>query len=791
MKKIFYTGIAIILLAGINSCKKDDNTINPGDVVISDKVKVIDDQAWNNNFVSFDTANNIIVLNEAISTVKSFKTGDIILSSAGEGLLKKVKNISQSDGQLIIETDSACLTEVIQQGLIEFEVPLTSTMIKSIDYHYPGMVLKNTDLKSTDQTMLAWDINIVLYDYDGNQATTGDQIKLLGNLNCNWTISTKIDIGFFEGLKEVKFGFESGENMDLQLVAGLQYSFEKKFTLATVNFAPITIMVGPVPVVFTPQFKIVAGVDGYANASVTSEVGQSISFNAGIRYLKNQGWAPYQSFTKSLTFDPPQLNMNAGAGAYVKPEMSVKLYSVAGPFANLKIYGKLNANLLESPWWKLYGGMTMNAGVKMEIFNRFQLDFTVSDLIKYEIVLSQATTPPVTIPSVTTTSITDIFQSGATGGGNVTSSGNGTVTARGICWNTSQNPVVTNNHTSDGTGTGSFTSNITGLTANTTYFVRAYATNSAGTAYGNQVNFTTSPVLQIPVVVTGNASNITSISATVGGAVTSDGNASVSERGIYWGSQANPVSTGTKLPIGSGTGSFSAQLTDLISSTTYYYVAYAINSVGEARGSELIFTTAYQGQPGTVTDIEGNIYNTVIIGSQEWMAENLRTGKYNNGNVIPKITDNNTWVNLSGSGYCWYNNDSTTYALTYGALYNWYTIETGNLCPTGWHVPSDAEWSTMVDFAGGASIAGGKLKATSGWSNNGNGTDDYGYTAMPGGYRNYDGTFGYITNFGMWWSATENNNNNAWLRSMYYNNNSVGRNQNAKRYGFSVRCIKN
>lgn len=187
-------------------------------------------------------------------------------------------------------------------------------------------------------------------------------------------------------------------------------------------------------------------------------------------------------------------------------------------------------------------------------------------------------------------------------------------------------------------------------------------------------------------------------------------------------------------------------------------MAYAINSQGTAYGSQQTFTTTSGGGSGTVTDSDGNVYNTVTIGTQVWMAENLRTTKYKDNTAIPLVTDNTAWTNLSTPGYCWYNNDAATNKSTYGALYNWYTVNTGKLCPTGWHVPTDAEWSTLTTCLGGVGVAGGKLKeaGTSHWmSPNVGATNETGFTALPSGYRYAGGTFEYNGLGGWWWSSTE------------------------------------
>jgi len=196
---------------------------------------------------------------------------------------------------------------------------------------------------------------------------------------------------------------------------------------------------------------------------------------------------------------------------------------------------------------------------------------------------------------------------------------------------------------------------------------------------------------------------------------------------------------------------------------------------------------------GTVTDIDGNVYSTVQIGDQVWMSENLKTTTYNNGTSIDLVTDNTAWENNTTGAYCWYDNDEAQYADTYGALYNWHAVNTGNLCPEGWHVPTDAEWTALEDYIGSdghSGTEGTALKATSGWNNDGNGTDDYGFTALPGGYRYYDGAFYYIGSYGNWWSATEGTAINAWDRSLYYDVSYVYRYYDSKESGFSVRCLR-
>jgi uncharacterized protein (TIGR02145 family) len=395
------------------------------------------------------------------------------------------------------------------------------------------------------------------------------------------------------------------------------------------------------------------------------------------------------------------------------------------------------------------------------------------------------------LPTITTSPVSSVGSATASTGGFIALDGGGAITTRGVCWSTSSNPTISDNKTSDGSGTGSFTSNITGLTAGTTYYVRAYTTNSAGTAYGTQVTFTTTSIqAQIPTLTTASATLVSTTSATSGGNVTSDGGATVTARGVCWSTTTNPTTLNSRTTDGSGTGSFTSNITGLTSGTTYYVRAYATNSAGTAYGSNVTLSTT-SSSGGTNTDADGNIFTTVTIGNQVWMASNLKTTKYNDGTAIPLVTDNTAWFNLTTPAYC-LNSNVIANKDTYGALYNWFTVNTGKLCPTGWHVPSDAEWTVLTTYLGG-NVAGGKLKepGTSHWvSPNTSATNETGFTAVPGGSRYSSGTFNNIGYYGVWWSATQYSTTYAWNRNVYYDNGTVGRDNYEKQYGFSVRCLR-
>jgi len=399
-------------------------------------------------------------------------------------------------------------------------------------------------------------------------------------------------------------------------------------------------------------------------------------------------------------------------------------------------------------------------------------------------------------PTVTTANVTNITVNSAQSGGEVTGDGNGTITARGVCWSTNPDPTLENNmgFTNDGTGLGSFTSEITGLTEGTTYYVKAYSTNEAGAGYGSAKSFKTIDIT-LPIVTTATVVNITSTSAQSGGEVTNDGNSAVTARGVCWGTSPGPTLTDSHTQDGDGTGQFTSYLAGLTPNTSYYVRSYATNSLGTAYGNEIDFTTGNNQIPcpgiPTIT-YEGQVYNTIQIGDQCWLKENLNVGTRINGNLVQ--TDNS---NIEK--YCYDNLESN--CGIYGGLYMWdelmqYSTQEGatGICPTGWHIPTDEEFTTLSDLLGGLEVAGGKMKesGTIHWSSPNTGaSNESGFTGLPGGSHDNDGNFYSLGTDGFFWTSTQSNSTASWERALNYEDEAVFSYSNSKVYGFSVRCLKN
>ena len=399
------------------------------------------------------------------------------------------------------------------------------------------------------------------------------------------------------------------------------------------------------------------------------------------------------------------------------------------------------------------------------------------------------TTSAGSLPAVSTSLITDIEATTATGGGTVTGQGGTNVTMRGVCWSTGQNPDLNDEHTTDGSGIGSFVSALTGLVPDTKYYMRAYATNTAGTAYGGQQYFTTK-IGDPPTVSTLPVSNIEINSATSGGLINSQGGTAVTMRGVCWSTGQNPNLNDEHTTDGSGVGGFFSTLTSLEANTQYFVRAYATNSAGTTYGDTQVFTTLFD-CPSTMADDEGNVYNAFLIGEQCWMKENLNIGTRISGSE--EMTDNSTIEK-----YCFDNNEAN--CETYGGLYQWdemmqYATNEGarGICPEGWHLPTDDEWTILIDYLGEESVAGGKMKEEgyNHWNApNTDATNSSNYTAFGGGHCYNNGTFYGLLLSGYYWSSLKGSDTNAWGWSLHLDSGHIYRNDHPKAHGFSVRCLK-
>jgi uncharacterized protein (TIGR02145 family) len=415
------------------------------------------------------------------------------------------------------------------------------------------------------------------------------------------------------------------------------------------------------------------------------------------------------------------------------------------------------------------------------------------------------TTTASVLATVVTGDVTNITSNSADCSAEVTDDGGETVTARGLVWGTMVDPTLENKEgfRQEGSGTGAFSATMESLTRVTDYYVRAYATNSAGTAYGDPVYFKTLP--DLPSVSTAGITDIGAHIAVGGGEITDDGGAGIVYAGIVWSTSPNPTYENNEGAMGLNNNPFEGLLSGLLAETTYYVRAYAFNDDAHTYvyGEEKSFTTLSfleTVQTGSFTDTRDNTaYNTVTINGQTWMAENLA--------YLPEVCAPD-----AECGYWVYDYDGTDEAVaaatshytTYGVLYNWETAKAS--CPAGWHLPSSDEWSFLemnlgmpsnIAFNGSyiqrATDEGGKIKetGTAHWNSPNTGaTNISGFTALPGGYRLTDqNIFEGLGSSGWFWTSW-GGNPEVTTRNVSSNSPYIGWAQRPPENGYSVRCVQ-
>ncbi|SDJ14589.1 major paralogous domain-containing protein [Flavobacterium noncentrifugens] len=289
--------------------------------------------------------------------------------------------------------------------------------------------------------------------------------------------------------------------------------------------------------------------------------------------------------------------------------------------------------------------------------------------------------------------------------------------------------------------------------------------------------------VKLAVVVTSNVFDVKSDGAVVNANVSEESTAPVTNRGVCWSTATEPtVGSNAKSDGENGGGSFSETITGLVPNTNYYVRAFAENKAGVSYGNQIAFKTHLVTPP--VTDIDGNVYETIQIGSQLWMKENLKTTRYCNGDEIPNVTGNN-WFSLTSGAWRYYDNRSENNAV-YGKLYNWYAAtDARNVCPCDWHLPTREEWLALINHVG---YNGGKLKSVTGWNGPNTGaTNETGFTGLPGGFRGSSNLLFYFGTEGGWWK--NHVNDEAFVLTSF--SDGLGNVVLGKTTGASIRCIKN
>jgi uncharacterized protein (TIGR02145 family) len=468
----------------LNSCKEDIPEIikdDPSEIIISKDVVVIDDQTWKECFLKIDSTNYNLTFSDKSEAINKIVEGNIIVSGIGNGLMRRVKSIKKSNGQLFFNTSPTVLTEVITQGDIEYEQALIQEQISSIQINDKEIVSYKSKLKSTNSK---YNLNINFPDL----WLQDNKVKLSGAFNCNLNLDANIEIGL-SGLEEVKLGFNVNEELGLyfQSLNALSNSdtYPREDTVMTIHFNSKTIWVGYVPLVFKPTLYLKIGYEGQSDRPFTSGFEQSFAYNAGIQWY-NGAWDRYGTSTNNQTFIGPNSNNvpNANLKAYIKPEIEVMINNLVGPYAFLKLFGRIEGvNMVSANQRKytIYKGMSLGAGVRVNVLS-WNWQYEVDNILSYEDACLQNVTafpntpiPVETPPTVTNINLESLSPNRASVSWEIPMLGTRPLIARGICWGTQDNPTLNDNNISlEGMEAGTFINEMINLTPDTKYFVRAY-----------------------------------------------------------------------------------------------------------------------------------------------------------------------------------------------------------------------------------------------------------------------------------------------------------------------------
>jgi len=631
------------------------------------------------------------------------QVGDIILSTDAGGYLRKVTSKTVSGNQLILDTDQASLAEAFTR--IVFDTTITLRFDGSSlsgrkpwgrqPYLAPGVQIRDGKLDLDGKIL-----------FDGFVNGTQVSIKIVsGSFGFEPSLDFDYDIGL---LHQEVHAIASGIlylNVKPEIEASAGFSKSDEVLIA---YLPIPLEWATIPA--SIDFSLYAGYEVGMDIAgeATFDMSGQTTDTVGFRYEDgdfNTVWETDSDWSaESPVWDAEG---NAHAKVYLRPEISIKVIHIAGPYVDVLPYLDFEGAVTSNPYcweWGIYAGLEANVGLELDIFVTSK-SFS-KQLFSAETQLAgDEDCPPDEIPP---------------------------------------DPV-------DDLAAGDATSSSINLT-----WKAPGDDGNSGTVSQYDIRYSTSTITE------SNWNSATQCS----------------------GEPTPQVATSSE----------SFTVTDLSSNTTYYFGIKTADEVPNWSGlSNVPSGKTEPGDSTTVTDIDGNVYKTIKIGNQWWMAENLKVTHYRNGDPIPNVTDNSAWSGLSTGAYCNHDNNEINVD-TYGRLYNWYAVvDSRNIAPAGWHVPTDAEWQTLVDYLGGSAIAGGKMKeaGTTHWySPNTGATNESGFTALPGGWRDMDGYFSSLGGSAYFWSSTEYDTSTAEMHILYFKHSSVNHISGLKRCGLSVRCVR-
>ncbi|MDY0078383.1 MAG: hypothetical protein RBR87_14040, partial [Bacteroidales bacterium] len=614
--------LVLMILLSFFSCKKDLEEIErfSSNDMIHENVRIIDSVSIGEP-ISISNDTYTFINHSDLSTLK---VGDVIVGQSGKGYIRKITKISNQSDQIKLETEQAALTDVFERFLINDTIKIdfaemkaytkTQTAPVQISYIIPNANFKNTaGLVNLNNTVLIdekiGNTNVLAKIVEGNINFQPEIIKHL-DLSTNW-------LGIPNGIRELTIGTTGNLSMNFLAELSIDNNLAYNEEVSIVSFDIGPFWLGPVPFFVALNFDAGIVFNTQAEGNVQTGINSQASVTFGAQYQNETGWSTL--WNKSLESGQLQTTWTANATSnaivYVKPSVEVTIASIAGPYMDVKPDLVFDGQINPPTWnYNLISGIDGTLGFKVEIFSLSLADYN-AELFRFDKVIASNSGQMTQVPTLTTEIITEITPTTAISGGIISSDGGADITAKGICWGANSLPNLENSVLQNGTGDESFSGMMTDLNPSTTYYVRAFATNNKGTAYGNARMFSTESLALLPTVTTSTVTNITETTAQGGGNVISDGGSTVTSRGICYSTSQNPTTSNFTVTSGSGTGTFTANMSGLEGGTIYYVRAYAVNSVGTAYGNEQSFTTdSPAGSPTVTTSAITNITETTAQG---------------------------------------------------------------------------------------------------------------------------------------------------------------------------------
>ena len=608
-KWIFVVLTLIFLTADCGDSKLGIFNMGSPDVIIPPTTKVLSTYTMQ-KLISQD--GNTYNFSITSTTAKKLVPGDVIVSGQGMGFLRKVVDVKIEGDQVAVDTTRATLTDAIEKGSFELNTQLlpqnivSYTMLRGVSFIPYNMNPKSTNLNGNLGDTFDISLNTVIYKDPNNPAC---EIKANGDVQLQLNMGLGVTVDNWT-LQEVKFVQTTSENMSFTVSGACNFNLFGPYQtppLATVNLSPITVMVGPVPVIVTPEILLSAKLSGSCGGSFTTGVKQSASYSFGLDYL-NGNWNPIASVSNNWGISPPTLNANCSIKASLEPELVTLIYGTIGPTASVDGYLRLGANLISDPWWTLYAGIDANVGVDATVGVNVPLVGSVNILdvsfqmpvFNQEWPLASATQPPPPIAPILLT----------VNPGNIEAT---------LSWSSVNNAASYNIYNSTVSGgpytlvgfTTSTNDVITGLTDGTTYyFVVTSVNNSGESQYSNEMSVM--PQMSLPsaptnLIATPSSGQVTLTWSPVSG---------VTGYKVYKSTSSN-ISSFTLV---NSTTITSYTVPGLTNGTTYYFVVTAVNSAGQSNASNEAYATpaAPLTAPAPPTGLVANAGNTQV--SLTWNA---------------------------------------------------------------------------------------------------------------------------------------------------------------------------